>query len=161
MSEEFKLEVPGYRQAHNTTCWYASYKSLYSWKDRSTGEILPALHNAGLNTDAMLDRGMVGEEYFPAAKALGMVSWRASSFKKWDVQMLIHVMRTYGPIFCATQIYQGHAVVLYGARADEDKVLYIDSVNPSGGVARKLPIERTRFLDLIQDTFFSIQAWEN
>jgi len=161
MSQEFKLEVTSYRQAHNTTCWYASYKSLYSWKDRATSEILPALHNAGLDTDAMFDRGMIDTEYMPAAKALRMSSWRTSSFKQWDVQMLIHVMRTYGPIFCATQIYQGHAVVLYGARPDEDKVWYIDSVNPSGGTARRILIKRSEFLDLIQDTFFSIQAWEN
>lgn len=163
MGEDVKHDVPteGYGQYTTTTCWYASYRMLHAWKKADESQILPKLKGAGLNVEELKQRGLYGDEFPTAAGALGLAGWRGDFIKSSDADMIMHLLRGYGPLFCAMRYSNGngHAVVMRGFDAKLKRCLIL---NPLGTVAGTVDNDYwtfDHFKSMIYEGRFAVQAW--
>lgn len=84
MPSSFKHTVPtaGMGQETNAQCWYASYKMIYTYLERNTGEIKDKLKGAGLDFDDAMANGLKDTDYNAACHALGLTGYKGSHFNK-------------------------------------------------------------------------------
>jgi Papain-like cysteine protease AvrRpt2 len=161
---DHKLPTAGYGQFLSTTCWYASYRMLYAWKKRDESEILQKLSGAGLKIAELNKRGLYEEEFPTAAGALGLVGWQGNWVKSIDLEMIVHLLKFYGPLFCATDYEgnkrSGHAVVLVGYNGKMKTFKLYNPYNRSD--PGNVDIDYWTFDKLrndIHDSRFAVQAW--
>lgn len=105
-----KVPMDGYGQPNTKTCWYACYAMMYAWKGLTTSSLNEKLEAIGIPRT----RGLVDTEYRKVAFAVGMDGVSYTAAKSWDLETVIHRLTCWGPIFCCTTKFQGHAMVLYG-----------------------------------------------
>ena len=162
------LTVCSFGQGKLTTCWYAAYKTMWKWKNKSDDvdeigpKILNLIRGAGLETDPMYERGMWPPEYPIVAKALGMNNFRTPFVQTWDVAMTAQYLQTYGPLFVC--MYDpNHAMVLIGADEDEDDKSQLKFMNPWNQSHQGSPSwhysSMKWFQDNLQEHACSLQFW--
>jgi len=166
MGFSVSYEVPrhGYGQYYSTTCWYASYRMLFSWKNADEDTIAPKLKKAGLALNELKKRGLLMNEYPTAAGALGLCGWRGSWVRTQSAGMIAHILKGYGPLWAALdwrgEPGAGHAVVVV-AYDDESEVFKVH--NPYNrfepGFVEVDWLKPASLRNWIQDTRFALQAW--
>ena len=163
-----RLNTCPFGQGELTTCWWASYKTMWMWKNGGdVGEIyrpmMDILHNAGLVTDQMEQRGMWPAEYPIAARAFGMNTFRTPYVKTWDVATIVQFLQSYGPMFVC--MYDpNHAMVLIGANEGEDDDKQLEFMNPWNQAHQGKPCwhktSLSWFTQNLQEYDCSLQFWK-
>ena len=108
------LELQGKGQENPRICWYACYKMMYAWKNKSAYELDHRLTAAGYDLDELKKHGLLDNEYRKMARAVGTRDVLRSSALNWSLEDIIDRLQRWGPIFLSTMELGGHAVVLYG-----------------------------------------------
>lgn len=120
-------QVPreGYGQFNTATCWLASYRMLYAWRQADEASIRDRLEAVKLDFRELYKRGIYVDEWPLAGSALGMCGWEGRLVKAWDDEQIIYALKGYGPMyFCWDYGSSGHAVVIagYDAKLKQFKV---------------------------------------
>jgi hypothetical protein len=136
------LPLDGYGQATRFICWYACYKMMYIWKGLTSYQLNKNLTDAGYDLQELSGRGLVPDEYGKICHAVGLVEVQTAAAAYWSISDVIFRLKRWGPIWVATDKFNGHAMVLYGAqthRVADDKpgVTLADPYSPvtEGGPA--------------------------
>jgi hypothetical protein len=81
---DFKHTVPtlGAGQATYQQCWYASYKSLYTYHRQPAAGIDGKLEGKSIGVQDAKDNGLEDKKYYDAGTALGMTMWSGELFKQ-------------------------------------------------------------------------------
>ena len=163
-SVRLKLPLAGYGQPNGKTCWYACYAMMYAWK----GWSVSTLNERIAGTKIPRDRGLRQEEYGPMATAVLMTGVSVGAVKSWDIRTVIYRLSTWGPLFCCTTKFDGHAMVLLGADAVLNQVEVANPYNivdyeaSRGGSWTDAACEYYKLADwhaIIQPVPFAIQAF--
>ena len=164
-----RINVTPNGQGKLTTCWFAAYKTMWMWKNKTqdvdvaAAPVLQAIRGAGLVTEPMYERGMWPGEYPIVAKALGMNTFRTPYVQTWDVATVAQFLDSYGPMFVC--MYDpNHAMVLIGANEDADERKQLEFMNPWNEAHQGSPswhfTSMSWFTNNLQEYDCSLQFWK-
>jgi Papain-like cysteine protease AvrRpt2 len=82
MPDSFKhrVDLPNMGQPTFSTCWWASYRMVFSFLNRHLNEIDDKLTAAKLDLDDIKQNGLTDMDYMKAASALGLKGWPGTLF---------------------------------------------------------------------------------
>ena len=155
------IDVVGKGQFTATTCWFASYRMLYSWKHADEKTIPNKITGAGLDFKAMTVRGIFPEELVKAGTALGMAGRAASAVRDYDLDTWSARLTAFGPHWVATQkVGIGHAIVVYGVDKEMKQLHVYDPYNRfQPGTVEKTYWTLQGMQDKLAIYPFAVQVW--
>jgi len=155
------VNVEGLGQYTTSTCWFACYRMLYSWKHKDEKEIPGKIAGAGLDFQTLTKRGLLDHELPRAGTALGMEGRYAGSVSAYDIPTWVDRLRTFGPHWVGIQLAASkHAVLVYGADQGLNQIFYYDPYNRfEVGTVEKGYWTPDSLKKILVMTAFSVQVW--
>jgi papain like cysteine protease AvrRpt2 len=144
--KDFKIAVPllGGGQKNFQQCWYASYRSLYTYHKQPADSIDGKLAGNGIDVADAKANGLVDTKFHAAGEALGMTMWSGEKFKQaaswYDVDLtdgceafIDELVK--GPLWVSRFIESGtyHIVLATGFKWGDSGKGYIIYNNPFPG----------------------------
>ena len=130
------LELQNLAQQTSKCCWYACYQMMYIWNKRTLYDLDKNLTDAGYNLRELLGlgpnpKGLDPSQYGPICQAVGFVGVSIAAAMTWSMDDVIFRLNKWGPIWVATDKYDGHAMVLYGADSKTGHLTLADPYTPA------------------------------
>ena len=158
---DFKISVPlsGGGQKNFQQCWYASYRTMYSYHKQPPAGIDGKLTTKGIDVADAKANGLIDKKFYDAGEALGMTMWSGESFKKaasWYDTGLTDGCEAFitelikGPLWVSRYIEEGtyHIIVATGFKWGDSGKGYIIYNNPFPG-----PNDAVEVSDLLANVF--------
>jgi len=175
MPSSIKHQVPtaGMGQPNFSTCWWASYRMIYQYLNRSVTSIDDKLNAAGIDVEDGKANGLADTDYTKAATALGLKGWSGLLFNQdaWYDAGLTDGAEAFlteldlGPLW-VSRIAESrpdkakgyHIVVAYGYDDNTRKILFN---NPFPGPTNtiEVPLRANLFVRNITAAAGSVQAY--
>jgi hypothetical protein len=135
-SFDWNLDGAGFGQPNAESCWYAAYAIIHNWKGRPTSSIRERIVKAGLDFDDYYGNGLPVEDFYKTRAALGLVGWRGSyaSTLVTDFSFMVHMLKGYGPLWCACSRPSAHVVVITGVDSNLGELHILNPWNNSNGL---------------------------
>jgi hypothetical protein len=127
-----KPSVQARAQRTSAECWLACLEMLFTWKGKDETRICDVIdQKTSLDSDYLKKNGIAPSECYEVAKALGL-RWSGGGDIAADV--LEGALKQHGPYFAggAWRMHKSHAILLTAVDKDQDKIKYINPMEPSG-----------------------------
>ena len=134
-SFDHKLDGTGFGQSTAETCWYESYKMIYSWKQKPITAIKDAIVKAGYDFDDYYKNGLPIADYRKVGLSLGLTGFRGGYISTLvdDFQAFAQLLKGYGPLWCAFSKPGIHVVVVSGVDSKLKQIHILNPWNKLGG----------------------------
>jgi hypothetical protein len=157
-------------QPNNATCWWASYRMIYKFRNRTLDEIDSKL-NPIINLEDCKNNGLLDTDYARAANALGLRSWRGTEFNKkqgfFDIGLSDGAEAflkelVVSPLWVSRLIWIGsektyHIVIAVGYDDDEKAIIY-NNPYPGPTNANEQSMKANLFVKFITGANASVQT---
>jgi hypothetical protein len=171
MAKNIRHNVPtaGMGQPTFETCWYASYKMLFTYLNWDVSTIEPKLKAAGIDVKDAKDKGLLDTKYKTCADAFHLRAWPGAPFNKkqgfFDVglsdgaEAFLKELEI-GPLWVSriadTSSY--HIVVAVGYDASSERIIY-NNPFPGPNNALQPELKANLFVRTITAAMGSVQGW--
>ena len=152
MTVEYEVRPIG--QHTPRVCWIACYRMLYAWKKQPDRLCYDRL----VKSRIPMDQGLDIEHWPKARNAMRLTSFRVEYLSDFD--NLYHVLKTYGPMWCAGDFSNrsGHAILLTGAYETNKRLRMIDPWQVHKGTNTEMR-DFEWWKDNIKDAHAACQTW--
>lgn len=132
---DWKLDGSGFGQPNASSCWYAAYAMVHTWKGRPISSIRERIEKAKLDFNDYYQNGLPEEDFPKTLIALGMVGFRGGyAFSVIDdFEQMVHMLKGYGPLWCAFSKPGAHVVVISGVNASMKQIHILNPWNNTVG----------------------------
>lgn len=165
-----KVETLGMGQPNNATCWWASYRMIYKFRNRTLDEIDSKLKPI-INLEDCKANGLPDTDYTRVANALGLRGWRGTEFNKkqgfFDIGLSDGAEAflkelVVSPLWVSRLIWIGseksyHIVVAVGYDDDKETIIY-NNPYPGPTDAKEQSMKANLFVKFITAANASVQT---
>lgn len=171
--ESFKhtVETLNMGQPNNATCWWAAYRMMFKYKNKTLQEIDLKLKPV-IDLEDCKSNGLPDTSYSKVAEALGLKGWAGGNFNKkpefFDIgltdgaEAFIKELRV-APLWVSRIVWAGseksyHIVVATGYDDDKGEIIY-NNPYPGPAHAREMSMKANLFVKFITGANNSVQGF--